>query len=552
MKKALLLLSLFICSFLIFGQTSFVSVKGVMIDNFNAQAGLRKVQFDSKGNMYVIGYYYDKVDVDMGKDTVDLFNYQDYSFFLAKYDANDNYKWSISFSEGVTQSGLDFPAMTIDKMDNVYLTGKFISTTDDFDPGPGIKNLTSNGGNDAFIAKYYPSGKIAWVKNVGGTGDDIGADIKTDEDLNVYVGGTGFGQAFFTKYDSIGNLLWLKKIGTISNPIYTISVNKKMELVVGGGFYGTVDFDPGAGVKSYTATSLNLFLAKYDSLGNYIWANQLKGDFSPELSMGMDTSSNIYITGEVGSTADFDPGAGYGGFANKGSYDVFIAKYNTSGTYTWVKGFGGTATEYGRNIYVSSKRLHVAGAFGNTVDFDAGTGVKNITAVDNHSGFFVTYDLNGNFVQATPIDGSDYETCYGVAESYNGDIVVVGEAPDFSSTLPDFDPGAPVVNLKGSYYQGIEGFVARYNVITDVNEISSTNPFKIFPNPTHDQLHIESLNQQTVLAITIYDVMGRKILSINKEEMNETISLTAIKNPGTYFVNIITKESAFTKALIIE
>jgi len=66
-----------------------------------------------------------------------------------------------------------------------------------------------------------------------------------------------------------------------------------------GYFQGTVDFNPGLGTANLTSAGNNdIFLAKYDSLGNYLWAIALGGSSNDRAyELKLDTSNNIYITG---------------------------------------------------------------------------------------------------------------------------------------------------------------------------------------------------------------------------------------------------------------
>jgi hypothetical protein len=67
----------------------------------------------------------------------------------------------------------DSKCITIDAAENVYITGYF-KDTGDFDPGSGIFNLTSLGGEDIFIGELNASGNFVWAKQIGGTGYDRG------------------------------------------------------------------------------------------------------------------------------------------------------------------------------------------------------------------------------------------------------------------------------------------------------------------------------------------------------------------------------------------
>ena len=69
----------------------------------------------------------------------------------------------------------------------------------------------------------------------------------------------------------------------------------------------------------------DIFLVKYDSSGTKQWTKQL-GTFSYDSGDGVttDSSGNIYITGQTKG--------GLNGNTNSGDWDIFLIKYNSSGT----------------------------------------------------------------------------------------------------------------------------------------------------------------------------------------------------------------------------
>src|SRR5436853_4146126 len=83
------------------------------------------------------------------------------------------------------QTGLGIAA---DSNGNVYATGYFQGTVD-FNPGPGVFNLSSPAFFNAYLLKLNNNGSFGWVKNIGGAQDDIGLSVAVDTNQNVYTTG---------------------------------------------------------------------------------------------------------------------------------------------------------------------------------------------------------------------------------------------------------------------------------------------------------------------------------------------------------------------------
>ena len=95
--------------------------------------------------------------------------------------------------------------------------------------------------------------------------------------------------------------------------------------------------DPGSGVYNILcpaagAGSQDILIEKLDSAGNFVWAKQISGTMDKDpWSLAIDTFSNVYIAGQFEGIADFDPGPSTANLISAGSYDIFIAKYQTEG-----------------------------------------------------------------------------------------------------------------------------------------------------------------------------------------------------------------------------
>ncbi len=295
-------------------------------------------------------------------------------------------------------------SIAVDNAGNVYSTGSF-SGTADFDPGPGIFNLTAAGLDDIFISKLDASGNLLWAKRIGGVGSDLG---------------------------------------------FSIAITPTNELVLTGWFSSTADFDPGAATVNLTSAGQeDVFIAKFDVSGNYVWAKKIGSTNSDRgTSITTNTAGEIFLTGYFYFTVDFDPGSGVVNIASAGFADVFILKLTASGNYVWVKKIGGTSNDISISIAIDTLgNIFTTGGFygPGACDFDPSTGVFSLTATNNESDIFLSkLNASGNFIWAKQIGSTGVDSAASLVLDNAGNVYLTGY---FSSEMIDFDPGIGVYNL---------------------------------------------------------------------------------------------------------
>lgn len=258
-------------------------IGGISTDHGNS------ITVDAVGNVFTAGQFQGTPDFDPGPGVVLIPTFGGNDVFILKLDASGNFVW-------VKQLGgslYEVPRFIfMDGLNNIYTTGNFIGTSD-FDPGPGIFNLTSSGVQSFFISKLDALGNFVWAKQTGGTSATEVSSIFVDGAYNIYA--TGY-------------------------------------------FNGTVDFDPGIGIFNLSVLGNNdMFVSKLDPSGNFLWAKQMGGVINSVWgsAITVDGSNNVYTTGHFFSwggntTTDFDPGPGtYTMTAS--NHDVFVLKLSQGG-----------------------------------------------------------------------------------------------------------------------------------------------------------------------------------------------------------------------------
>jgi len=154
-----------------------------------------------------------------------------------------------------------------------------------------------------------------------------------------------------------------------------------------------------------SGTNPDGFLLKLSTDGDFQWVRVMGGSSSDRTNdVYIDSVGNVYATGYYWFTADFNPapvGTGYSVGSN-GTSDIFLIKYDSAGTFNYVKTFGGSGVDSGEDIFVTNTdEILIAGKFANTVDFDPSSGTTSLTAGGNYNGFVNSFDTAGNHQWAT-------------------------------------------------------------------------------------------------------------------------------------------------------
>lgn len=322
---------------------------------------------------------------------------------------------------------------------------------------------------------YSQSPQTTSLKSIGGTGIDRGYSIASDVSGNIYTTGVYTGPAdfdsgsgtfildstglFVAKYNLLGSLVWAKEVTGAGGQ--SISLDIFGNVYVTGQFYGTCDFDPGAGMYNLTSlgSTTDMFVLKLDNLGNFLWAKSFGGPGSSDAtgrSIAIDVLGNAYTTGSFVGAVDFDPGSAiYSLTSVSMSGDLFISKLDSFGNFVWAKSIGPTISGLivGNGMQIDNiGNIYITGQFQGATDFDSGTGTYTLTPASLSPDIFILkVDSLGNFIWAKNIGGTDYDIAYSIALDSIGNVYTTGI---FQNTV-DFDPGVGVYNLIGSISQNI-------------------------------------------------------------------------------------------------
>jgi hypothetical protein len=334
--------------------------------------------------------------------------------------------WSKRFGGTTSDVGR---AVAVDASGNVIITGQCEGVADF--GGGGLPPL---GSQDVFLAKYDANGNHQWSKRFGGT-YAVGYGVATDASGNVYLTGAfqssiffgglplsshGFEDVFVVKFNSSGTEQWSKTFGdTAQDNGYGIAVDASGNVICTGFFQGTIIVD---GASMVSTGELDVFLVKWNTNGVFQWKQSFGGTSSDSgRGVAFDGAGNVFVTGDFTGTMANMGGAS---LVSAGERDIFLGKFNSSGTHQWSKRFGDTAYDSGADVGTdNSGNVFVTGSFSGTVNFGGG----NVPFVGGSSDVFLAkFNTAGVHQWSKGFGGLDSDAAYSVAVDASGNSVIVG------------------------------------------------------------------------------------------------------------------------------
>ena len=363
-----------------------------------------------------------------------------------------------------------------------------------------------------------------------------------------------------------------------------------------------MDVDPGLGVYNVTPNLGDLLLEKLDSNGSFVWAKLITGTSAKQpWVLAFDSSSNVFVSGNLLGSADFDPGPAVHSLTATpqsppltSAFDFFVAKYDSAGNFVWAKSMGSGQDDDARAGAVDRfGNVIITGSFGGTVDFDPGPSVQNLTANSTRNFFTLRLTNNGDFswVSTAPCGGTnsgralatddsgnvytgvgsggcDLDPGAGVFAVPSGAAVQkldsagtfvwgagfggtesapswVGLHKDsiyvtgsFRGFNKDFDPGPGVFLLSGTSGTAFSGFIAKLIQTPIPNHIDDASPQTALSVYPNPSSGIVTFSSPSAIhRIAVTDVSGRIVYMAEPAQTKTVLDLSG-KAPGVYFYEV--------------
>jgi hypothetical protein len=388
------------------------------------------IAVDPSGGFYVagsVGSIFQGGAIDLG--TTNLTSRGSTDGFLAKFNVLGQCVWARQMSGILENDAYD---VIVRSDGTVLVMGEFIGTNT-----IGNTTLVSHGDHDydIFLAAFTAAGELLWARELGSAMDDFAIALAPAADgaalfTGSFTGDIELDGASFSSLDEDALLLKLAPNGGITWATVAggegFQLGSDLKVDPQGNIYWFGEFETNIvfGTTTLTSSNFNVFMAKYDSAGNPLWARKLgEGEEAqlPRVALRADGGvlcSAVY-SGEYAISSQVLP-AGIG--------DVLIASFSPAGALEWVRTFGGTELDACTELLVdTSGDCYLIGHFRGTMQ----VGNTKLSSTGNTDIFLARYSRMGQLQGVDKAGGFAPDIALSAALGIAGEIRFTGS---FSAT----------------------------------------------------------------------------------------------------------------------
>jgi hypothetical protein len=261
---------------------------------------------------------------------------------------------------------------------------------------------------------------VTWTRQFGTTERDVAMDVTVAGTDAIFVVGTTQGElpgqtsagntdAFVRRYDASGSILWTHQFGTGGHDrMMGVASDSAGQVIVAGTADAALPGQSSAG-------NSDAFLRKYDTDGGVLWTQQFgTSEDDSIVTMSIDNDGNIIVAGMTSGA--FSP------YSRVGDEDIFVAKYDASGSRLWLQQFGVEAPGYlslGGVVADASGNVTVGGAVSLAT-------LPGQTSLGNGDAFLRMYDTDGNVLWTRQFGTSAFDRLSAIGVNASGEVIVAG------------------------------------------------------------------------------------------------------------------------------
>jgi len=437
-----------------------------------------KVAFDNEGNTILIGQTPSEDFPVTDNAFQSEYGGGPWDGFVAKFSSSGE----LLFSSYIGGWGYEHVTTVIaDATNNIVLAGTTGSSN--FAVTANAMDSTFGGMNDGFIMRIAPNGTLLYSTFFGGSGEDWIYGLEFDADQNLMFGGftsstglatggtfqttlQGSNDAFIARLSVDGSSIQMFSYvgGTSDDRCWSMTIDSAYNYIISGiTSSSNYPVTPNAFQDSSTVGG-DAILSKLSYNGSLLLYSTLVGGNDDDLGIGIDIDSedSILFTGYTESNDLAVENAmqiTYGG----GPADIYLAKFNVSGSLQFLTYIGGSGIDYAWDLRVNSNDEIILVGRTSSSNYPAFNGLN-----DTFSGMFdaiaTRISPDGQSILASSfIGGESTDIGEGIAIDSDDNVVITGRT---AST--DF----PVTS--GAYQDEIAGSTDSFVCHTAFNQPTNT------------------------------------------------------------------------------
>jgi len=394
-----------------------------------------------------------------------------------------------------------------------------------------------NSFDDYWIGALDSNGVLLWEKTLGGNGVEDEPKIFELSNGELIVNGssisppsgdksvTNFGARdwWLIKTDSLGNKIWDKVYGGLYNDFSIQSLSFIEPLNNGDFILGGTTESPASGTITDTSRGLyDIWIARIDIDGNQLWDKRFGGSSSDYFKQIKKTNDNGFVI--CGTTRS--PQSGDVSDTSRGLSDIWVLKLDSLGNKIWDKRFGGNNYDVGVCVLQDFDGGYLIGGY---TQSPMGLDISE-PPYGSDDYWVIKIDSLGNKIWDKRFGGTGINYLGGMILLPDSSIVMSGSS-DSSTSAVKTDPG----------YGSSDFWLIRFkygNFPTGISSASSSHQsISVHPNPTQNWITIDSDASISVREFILYDLSGRKILERKILDSNK-IDISNIPT-ALYFYQIV-------------
>lgn len=297
--------------------------------------------------------------------------------------------------------------VAVDLEGNVYVTG---GTTGDLDG-------TGAGDFDAVLIKYDTAGVFQWVRQLGTNQYDYSRDVAVGPSGNPTIVGYGSGDIdgiggtaggndiFAARYSPAGDLLWVTQLGSAGDDqAWDLAVDDSDAVAIAARTTGAMGSAANGGL-------IDAVVVRLKPDGDVDWTHQFgTGEDDNGHSVAVSPEGVVYLVGY--SQAVVEPGA-----TNAGAFDMFVARYESTGQQTWIRQRGSGANDQAQDATVDDAgNVWISGVTSAALDGNTAFGSQDV--------FVMKFSADGDWILTRQYGSSASENTFGIDVDDKGQVYV--------------------------------------------------------------------------------------------------------------------------------